>query len=55
MRFFTGIFVLQSMKEKSSNEYEESLRAVIKCINNPSKYYAKVELINTNYQRYVRI
>lgn len=35
------------MKEKSSNEYEESLRAVIKCIYNPSKYYAKVKLFNT--------
>lgn len=44
----SGIFVLQSMKEKSSNEYEESLRAVIKCINNPSKYYAKVELTHTS-------
>ena len=33
---------VQALKTNGSGEFEESLRVVVKCIYNPSKYYSKV-------------
>lgn len=33
---------MQALKINASGEFEESLRVVVKCIYNPSKYYSKV-------------
>lgn len=33
---------LQALKKNASDEFQDSLRVIIKCIYSPSKYYAKV-------------
>jgi len=37
-----NVLYVQALKTNGSGEFEEALRAVVKCIYSPSKYYSKV-------------
>jgi len=47
---YNNVLYVQALKTNGSGEFEEALRAVVKCIYSPSKYYSKViQTVDSQY------